>query len=365
MTGRELCIGLNMLSGFGYARYRALCEAFSDLDDLRNADRGTLQEIPGIGKILAERMIGFDWDAELSRECAVATRGGVKIVTLADPDYPEALHALFDPPLCLYIRGNLPSKNTRSVAIVGSRRISAYGEKMSETLAAAAVGCGYVVYSGLASGADTAAHRAVLNNSGITVGVLGGGLMHVYPKENISLARSIIQNGGAVISEFPLDFPVSRQNFPRRNRIVAAMSDAVIVTEAGINSGALITARLALEMGKEVFALPGRVDNFQAQGCHKLIKEGAALIENFDDVRSALESGLSSSVPQPSAGKIDLNNLSPECAAICRVLAEHDADADELQERTGMKPGPLLAALNQLEFNAMIVRDSDLFYHLC
>ncbi|MBE6357370.1 MAG: DNA-protecting protein DprA [Lentisphaerae bacterium] len=365
MNYRELCIGINMISGLGYLRYKALCEAFGSPDAIRAAERGELQKIPGIGQIIAERIVEFDWDAELSKELAIADRGNVRITTLADDDYPECLRELSDPPLALYIRGKLPKDFDRSVAIVGSRRVSNYGERMAVLMAEGAAANGFTVVSGLAHGIDTIAHSSVVKLMGRTIGVLGGGLLHMYPKENIPLAREIINCGGAIISEFPLNFPISRHNFPRRNRIVAALSRGVLVVEAGIESGAMITARLALEMGKDVFAVPGRVDNFQAKGCHKLIKEGAALVEDFGDVCLALSPDWIPGIGQRPKEDDEGNPiLPPDCLQVYKILKNGEADLEELQEATGMDTGVLLAVLMQLEIKLMVERDSEHYYHL-
>ncbi|MBO7329346.1 MAG: DNA-processing protein DprA [Lentisphaeria bacterium] len=366
MTERELCIALNMISGVGHARYRALLDFFGSPENIRNASRGELLRIPGIGRVLAERIIAFDWDSELSREMAVAERGDVRIVTLADKDYPAELRDLFDPPLCLYIRGKLPENFERSIAVVGSRRISRYGKETAEMFAGEAVECGFTVYSGLAAGIDTVAHRTVTENKGRTVGVLGAGLMHMYPQENIALAREIIANGGAVISEFPLNYPISRHNFPRRNRIVAAMSRATLVVEAGLESGALITAHQAAELGRDVFAVPGRLDNSQAKGCHQLIKEGAGLVENFDDILIALHlGGRSLELGGGASGEVQAVELPPDCIEIYHHLQQGEADLERLQELTGKEPGELLAILMKLELKMLVERDSDHFYRLC
>ncbi|MBE6376364.1 MAG: DNA-protecting protein DprA [Lentisphaerae bacterium] len=365
MTERELCIALNMISGLGCGRYQALLDAFGSPDEIRKAERADLQQVDGIGKILAERIVSFDWDSELSRELAVAERGGVSIITLADDNYPIELREIFDSPLCLYIRGNLPENSDRSVAIVGSRRISKYGEKMARQLAREAVDCGCTVFSGLAQGTDTVVHQEVVSASGVTIGVLGSGLMHMYPKDNIPLARDIIRCGGAVISEFPLNYPISRHNFPRRNRIVAALCRATIVVEAGLDSGALITAKLASEIGREVFAVPGRVDNPQAKGCLKLIKEGAGLIESFDDVRLAFASGMHSVELSSQTESAEVTaNLSDDCRRIYDLLRRKDNDLEGLQELSGMEPGLLMSVLSQLEFRCLIERDSDFYYRL-
>lgn len=365
MTYRELCIGINMISGLGYSRYNALCEAFGSPDAIRNAERGELQKVPGIGQIIAERIVEFDWDAELTRELAVAERGNVRITTIEDEDYPECLRELRDPPLVLYIRGRMPKNFDRAVAIVGSRRVSNYGERMAVLMAEGAVECGFTVISGMAHGIDTIAQSSVVKVMGRTIGVLGGGLLHMYPRENIPLAREIINCGGAIISEFPLNCPISRHNFPRRNRIVAALSRGVLVVEAGIDSGAMITAHLALEMGKDVFAVPGRVDNSQARGCHKLIKEGAALVEEFGDVALALSPDWIPGIGQrPKEDENGFPILPPDCLQIYKILKNGEADLEELQEATGMDTGMLLSVLLQLEMKLLVERDSEHYYHL-
>lgn len=364
MNERELCIALNMISGVGFTRYTALKNCFGTPDDIRGAGRGDLQGVSGVGPVLAERIAGFDWDAELTRELAVAERGNVKIVTLADADYPEILRNLSDPPLVLYIRGELPEDAERSVAIVGSRRISNYGKVMAKKLAQEAVEAGFTVFSGLAYGVDSTVHQSVVELGGRTVGVVGGGLLHLYPKENIPLAREMVNNGGAVVSEFPLNFPVSRHNFPRRNRIVAAMCRATLVVEAGLQSGALITARLAAEMGREVFAVPGRVDNPQAAGCHRLIREGAELIESFADVSFALQTGLRPGMLDEKSGRIvGEESLSPEAVAVLNIIKSQDADLEDLQHATGMTPGILLGVITELELKNLVERDAGFYYH--
>lgn len=235
---------------------------------------------------------------------------------------------------------------------------------MTESFAAGAVSGNYGVISGLAAGVDTIAHRAVVNNGGVTIGVLGSGLMHMYPKENIQLAKDIVNSGGAVISEFPLDYPISRHNFPRRNRIVATLSKAVVVVEAGLDSGALITAGLASDFGRDVFAVPGRADNPQAKGCHKLIREGAFLAESFDDVLMTLESGLHPIERASMTNISDCDTLDPEEKFIYSLLQEREADLEELQEKSGMDSGTLLAILMKMEMKLLVERDAGQYYRV-
>ena len=234
---------------------------------------------------------------------------------------------------------------------------------MTRAISADAAAAGFGVISGLALGADTIAHTAAVEAGVPTIGVIGGGMKNFYPRDNLELARRMVSGGGAILSEFPLDFPVHRTNFPRRNRIVAALCRAVIVTEAGTESGALITARHALELGREVFALPGHADNPQAQGCHRLIKEGAGLIENFDDVMEALNFG-HSAAPEPATDPdAPPSGLSPEELAVFRLLSGGDASGlDRLREETGLETGRLLSALMKLELKFLIERGDDQLY---
>ena len=370
MTDREACIGCNLISGVGIARFRLLCQAAGTPAAIPELDRSALMQIPGIGALLAEKIVNFDWDAEISRELTIAERGGVRIFTLFDEGYPEILRNIFDPPLCLYVRGTLPEFKDNAVAIVGSRRMSRYGAEMTAMIAREAAAAGYTVVSGLALGVDTAAHQTVVESGGITVGVIGGGLLHLHPKENIALARTMVERGGAVISEFPFGLPVARQNFPRRNRIVAGLCRGIVVIEAGVDSGALITARLALEEGRDVFAVPGRIDNPQARGCHKLIKEGAALIESFDDVMSAWHLGLlpgfapdGDEAAMPVAGE-EFSDLSGNEAAICRMLKNGEASFDDIYAALQIDPGTLSALLAKLELKLIISQSADRIYRL-
>ena len=242
---------------------------------------------------------------------------------------------------------------------------------MTRHITSGAVRAGFTVVSGLAMGVDTCAHWSTVDNGGITVAVLGGGLMRLHPQENTVLARRIVEKGGAVISEFPMNFPVSRSSFPRRNRIVAGLCCATIVTEAGLESGALITARMALENGRDVFAVPGRVDNPQAKGCHQLIREGAVLTEGFEDVLNALNVGL---LPLFPAGEIQenappyrpasLNDLSPEEQQVMDCFESNcDLSMEELAGRSGLPTGSLLSILMRLEMKMLLEQGSDQRYH--
>ena len=369
MLDREGCIALNLVSGIGFVKYGALCKEFGSPSAVFGQSETALLRVPGIGEKLAHNLLAFHPETELSAELEFADRAGVRILTLYDEAYPECLRQLFDPPLCLYVRGTLPPLPDAAVAIVGSRRMSAYGARMAERLAAEAAMANFAVVSGLAFGIDTVAHTTTVKQNGITVAVLGGGLARLHPQENVPLARRIVETGGALVSEFPMNYPVSRTSFPRRNRIVAGMCAATIVVEAGLDSGAMITARLALDNGRDVYAVPGMADNPQAAGCHSLIKEGAAgLIEDFSDVVKGMELeriprhrgeedwfGAPENSYNPT-GTGDLNDTERAVVA----LLDHDGELslDALTEKLQLDTGALLGTLMTLEMKQLIVQNS-------
>lgn len=354
MTDRDGCIALNLLPGIGHARFQTLTEWFGTPGQVFNHAVEEYEKLRNIGPQLSARLAEFDPETALAAEVELAERGEVDIITLYDSEYPAILRELPDPPLCLYVRGKLPEFPDKALAVVGTRRMSAYGARMTEFIASDAAAFGYTVVSGLAMGVDTVAHRAVLNAGGITVAVLAAGLAHVHPKENIPLARSIVENNGAVISEFPINVPPSRQNFPRRNRIVAALCRGTIVTEAGLESGAMITARLAVENNRELFAFPGNVDNPAAAGCNALIKEGAILIEHFSDVTAALGNCVSIPVSKRDPEMPTDEEMDELSKRIWRLLDNGEIGFDEMQAALDADTGELLAALMKLELKMFI-----------
>ncbi len=371
MLDREACIVLNMIPGIGFVKYTALSREFGSPSAVFGRSAEALQKVSGIGRLLAEKVAAFDWEGELAAELQLCERAGVRVITLFDEAYPEVLRNLYDPPMCLYVRGALPSFPDSAVAIVGSRRMTAYGARMTQLFTEEAVAANFTVVSGLAFGVDTVAHRVTVEHGGVTVAVLGGGLMRIHPQENVPLARRIVETGGAVISEFPMNFPVSRTSFPRRNRIVAGLASATVVTEAGLGSGALITARLALESGRDVYAVPGLADNPQAKGCHQLIKEGAAgLVENFGDVMNAMGIGLlplfrtehEISEGCASYDPSSVSDLTPEAQAIWNLLDGRELPVDILVAESGYDTGAVLAILMRLEMKLMVEHGADQLY---
>ena len=374
MTNQEAYVVLNMVSGVGTARFKALIEEFGEPRKIFEADASRVAVTRGISQALAEKIVDWEKDIDLGAELDFANKGGAQIITLDDDEYPRLLKEIYDPPLCLYVRGRLPDLGYNSIAVIGSRRATIYGRKMAKHITEAAVLANWKTVSGLAFGIDAIAHQATVDAGGITVAVLGGGLSRIHPQEHVPLARSIIDSGGAVISEFPMKFPVSRQSFPRRNRIVSGLSQAVLVVEAGLKSGALITANLAMDQGKDVYAVPGHVDNPQAKGCHQLIKQGAKLTEDFNDILDdcdflpgfgAEEVREDNTDTFADTGHISIaDNLDDNEVQIVKLLKGEPKSFDYLTETTGIPVASLNGLLTKMAMKMIIVQHPGKIYSL-
>ena len=373
MNQRDACIALNMISGIGYARFSALVEFFGNAGLAAGKSASQYRQVPGINAVTAEKLASANWQELCENEKALADRSGVRIYTLYDEGYPPVLRELHDPPLCLYVRGRLPEFPGRTLGIVGSRKMSRYGEGMTRAITTDAVSCGFTIISGLAYGVDTIAHRTTVECGGTTVAVLGGGLLNIQPQENIPLAQDIVSRDGAVVTEFPMAWPVSRTTFPRRNRIIAALSRGVLVVEAGVRSGALITAKAAVDIGRDVFAVPGQATNELARGCHQLIRDGAVLTEGLEDILAVLDADnqpdlFSMLADSADSGEVPYNresvsDLAPELAAVLNNISSSGTSIEELSEATGMDTAVLIAAITQLEFKFLIKRGADMLYY--
>ncbi len=334
---------LALTDGIGPILSRRIIDRAGDVETACAADMKLLREVEGIGSAKATKIqqaireAGQSVDAEFAR----AAIAGAAIICPDDAIYPVLLRSIPDPPVVLYVRGELEPRDLNSLAIVGSRRCTYYGREQAERFASLLAGTGFTVVSGGARGVDSSAHRGALAQpQGRTIAVLGSGVDVAYPPENAGLFDQIARRG-AVISEFPLGTPPNKENFPRRNRIVSGMSRGVMVVEADVKSGALITARQAVEdHGRPVFALPGRVDNPQSAGPHKLIREGAVLVENLDDIlqgldplpQHAIEPGLFASFSEMIADPADVSDSEHQSTAGAPVAVAADP-LDGLSER--------------------------------
>ncbi len=317
------------------------------------AGRGTWKRVLGAAR--TDALAAGPSEDDARRELARVRRGGAQILVPGSAGWPESLDELSDPPLILHALGDLVPADVRGVAIVGARRASAYGRSQARRLATELAALGITVVSGMARGVDGAAHRAALDAGGRTVAVLGAGLARPYPPEHAALMGDI-SRGGVVLTEFALDMPPLAHHFPRRNRLLAALSRAVIVVEAGERSGSLITADHALDLGRDVLAVPGRVDSPGSRGTHRLLREGAALCDGVADVLRAL--GLEPDETTPDAGERELGRTATERRLLAALRGE-DLDADALLEAAGVALADGLAAITALELRNVVRLGAD------
>jgi DNA processing protein len=335
-------IALHHIPGLGNEGQRRLLQAFGSPENIFATPAYALRDIvkPAVADAIAS---GMD-------EAALATaadwlqdpRNG--IVTLADSDYPQALLNTPDPPMLLYIKGRRELLNHAALAVVGSRNATPQGIENAEAFAVAASTAGLCIVSGLAHGIDAAAHRGGLRGAGSSIAVVGTGLDKVYPAANRELAHRLAEEG-VLVSEFALGTPPLPPNFPRRNRIISGLSLGCLVIEASLQSGSLITARMALEQGREVFAIPGSIHSPQAKGCHHLIKQGAKLVECARDILEEL--GLAAATPAPKSAPAKTHPL-------FKHLGYDPTDMDSLAQRSGLTIEALSAILLQLELDGSV-----------
>lgn len=354
-SSREAYIALNMLDQIGPVRTRKLIAALGSPEAVFTADAATISRIPGFGRELAASIVEGGAKVNPAEEEQKAARSGIRLVTFLDPDYPAALKEIHDPPLVLYIRGTLDKADRHGLAIVGTRHASHYGASVADRLAYGLAKAGFTIISGLARGIDTVAHQSAIKAGGRTLAVLGSAIDQLYPPENAELAERI-STQGAVISEYTMGRPPDRQTFPYRNRIVAGMSLGTILVEAGEKSGAVITAHTALEQGRQVYAVPGRIDSPGSRGCHALIKQGAKLVETIDDIVDDLNLLLPKSIEQKAqalqqAPDVPLNG---EESAVVKALYQGGLQVDELARASGVGASRLNALLLGLEMKRVV-----------
>jgi DNA processing protein len=336
----------------GSIRLNKLLEFFGKPENILKASGEKLTAVFGIGEKIAYKIHSLK-EEDLEKELESAKKLGLKILTVEDKDYPENLKNIPDPPLVLYVKGELSLEDKYSIGIVGSRRASIYGLNNAQRFAFELAQKGFTIVSGMARGIDTYSHRGALKAKGRTLAVMGSGFNQIYPPENEKLAEEIAQNG-AVISEFPIDTGPFRQNFPRRNRVISGLSLGVLVVEATRNSGALITADFALEQGREVFALPGKVDSGNSFGTNGLIKQGAKLVSCIEDVLEEFNIVVS---PLPQKHGIqntiqaDVNN---EESFVYGLISDQPLPLDEIIEKTNMNVPEISAMLLKLEMKKLI-----------
>ena len=343
-------LALSQVSGLGNEGARHLLLAFGSPIQIFATPAHTLKQVvqPAVAEAIAQRCD----EAFLAPVAAWLEDPLNSIITLGDPGYPQALLNIPDPPLLLYLKGRRDLLDRPALAIVGSRNATAQGSSTAESFARAASVAGLCVVSGMAHGIDAAAHRGGLEGQGSSIGVVGTGLDKIYPAANRELAHRLAQHG-ALLSEFPLGTPPLAANFPRRNRIISGLSLGCLVVEASLQSGSLITARMALEQGREVFAIPGSIHSPQSKGCHHLIKQGAKLVESAQDILEEL-------------GHFAARSPAPDKAQETHPLFEHlgfdPVGLDSLSQRSGLTIEALSAILLQLELEGCVATLPGGFY---
>ena len=340
MTAHEAYIAFNLTDNIGSVGVEALVERFGDPVAAWEAYPKKISRTGG----------EVDWRGEI----AAARKHGVTLLTCADEGYPAILCSAPGRPLVLYVKGSVAALSTPAIAIVGTRRATAYGREQANRFGYELAKCGWSVISGLALGIDAEAHRGALDAGGVTVGIIGSGLDRFYPEENRALAREIVEKGGAVVSEFPFGRAPDQQTFPIRNHVVAALARGTVAIEAPVKSGTLITTGIAADLGRIVMALPGRVDARTSAGCLKLIRDGATLVRCASDVNEAMGSLLPQNVKTaaPAADEVRaepvLPALSVEEALVLRAADPAGMSIDELVRTTKLSVAKVNSLVMQL-----------------
>ncbi|MFA6357543.1 MAG: DNA-processing protein DprA [Candidatus Omnitrophota bacterium] len=350
MNTLEALVSLNLIPQIGSVRLENLLKYFLKPEAVFTASRKDLSSV--VGEQIGESIATFDVK-RLERDLALAKKLGLKIITLFDQEYPQVLKEIPGPPIVLYVLGNIACEDNLAIGIVGSRRASLYGLSCAEKFAAELGAQGVTIVSGMARGVDTYAHRGALKVKGRTIAVIGSGFNHIYPPENESLAKEI-SSSGAVISEFPMETVPLPMNFPRRNRLISGLSLGVLITEAARNSGALITADFALEQGREVFALPGRIDFNGSTGTNALLKQGAKMVTCCNDILEELN--LATTQAKEPVDTIKKQEIA--CGKDEGLLYEHISNQavsiDALVEKTALPSSQILNLILKLRFKKLI-----------
>lgn len=348
-----LWLALTRIKGLGCISFKKLASHFADPTQSLSATAAELSAIEGIDRKAVDGLLAFtQWD-EVEQEVQRAEEAGVKIIPFGSGIYPARLRSIADPPPCLYVKGEIRREDDKAVAVIGTRSASHYGRRVTRDLCRGLASLGFTVISGMARGIDGVAHDEALNAGGRTIAVLGSGVDRAYPPEHRKLYHRISENG-AVISELPLGAPPLAFNFPARNRLISGLSAGVVVVEATEKSGSLITAAIALEQGREVFAVPGEVGSSRSRGGHRLIRQGAKLVENVDDILEEIAPQLVARDRQPAALRTLPVDAQPETHKIFDLLQERSLHIDEVIEASGFSASRVSQILLELELQGFL-----------
>jgi len=351
MSPIEALIALNLIDHIGPVRLRRLLDHFGDAPSVLRAGKASLMSVDGVGEDSAGAIATWETTVDLAAELRRIAEFGCHVISQADEEYPATLREIYDPPIVLYVKGCIEPRDKHAIAMVGSRQTTHYGLDTARKLAWQLAQAGVTIVSGGARGIDTCAHQGALAAGGRTIAVLGTGINIVFPPENADLFGKIAANG-AVITQFPFNRNADKQTFPIRNRIVAGMTLGTVVVEANLTSGSLITANFAADYGRQVFAVPGRVDSPRSKGCHDLIKKGAKLCEDADDVLAEFETLVPSQRAQ--AGGAGAAELGEDERRLFELIGHEETSVDELILASGFASANVMVALLKLEMKRLV-----------
>jgi len=352
MNNLQAWLTLHLTPQLGVVGCQRLLRVFGSPENILRASPRELLGVKGLKRAALTALSDSSLEPVVEREISRAASMGVTIVTRDDPAYPPLLQTIYNPPNLLYLRGNIDLLRREAVAVVGSRAATAYGVKVARKMAAELCAAGVAVVSGMALGVDTAAHSGALEGGGATVAVLGCGVDVVYPRQNSRLYEALCEHS-LVVSEYPLGTRPEAFRFPARNRIISGLSRGVVVVEAAKRSGSLITARMALDEGREVFAVPGRIDSFKSAGTHHLLQEGAKLVNSVADILEELP-GAGAFSPAGQQGQAEACVLSEEAKSLLAHLDVYPVCADILGERSGYSAAKISEIMLLLELKGLV-----------
>lgn len=353
----EYLLALHSVNGLGPIRLKRLLDVFKDPKLAWEASAKEILNL-GIPQNVANLLVDTRKKLDPQNYLESVEKSGIKFLTVFDEDYPPLLKQIYDPPTVIYYKGEILPGDGRAIAVVGTRKMTGYGKLVTERFASDLVGLGVTIVSGLARGADSEAHKAAIVANGRTLAVLGGGLQNIYPPENTDLARKISEGFGAVISESPFDRPYSRGVFPSRNRVISGLSLGVLVTEATESSGSLITARCALDQGRDVFAIPGPITSEFSKGPAYLIKQGAKLVTCAEEVLEELGmEGIKNEEFSPHQDGVRVKNyvhLTESEQRILESLVNEEKHIDEVCRELGLAASEVSASLVKMEITGFV-----------
>src|SRR6195256_1235352 len=354
MNATEACIALNMLPTVGPVRLRKLLEVFETPERVLAAKRTELRRVEGIGNEVADQISNWESIVDLPAELERVRDFAATVITQNSPSYPKSLREIHAPPIVLYVWGELKDRDQHAIGIIGARRTTHYGTESAKKLAYQIAYAGLTVISGLARGIDTAAHQGALAAKGRTIAVIGAGLSKLYPPENQALAEKIRNGNGAIVSEFSMEIEPDRQTFPMRNRIISGWGHGVLVVEAGLNSGALITASQALEQGRSVYAVPGHINAPSAMGSNRLIQQGAKLVASASDILDDLQVLLPETKPTAEAAARPLPELTEDERRVFDAIDATETPIDQIASKSELPSSVVSSTLLQLELKRLV-----------